>query len=246
MCGYVVRTRGQCPTGCWHAGAHCAALRRARVRPRVREHVDGRSGDVGHVLLGVCSGHVLMVQRLFRLDRSLLAHELNTWTMLQSACINARTPEMLEILCQHALRIADMRNDSSILHALAQAADKEGHIRLLHNYGSGDIINYRDRSGATALLLACDPCMVGNIGAFLDTGNCDTNVADKNGRTPLILCAMDGRTSIIRLLVAYGCKVDETQLYKGKNAQQWAEEGKHDECAKFLRDLHNALMHCLV
>jgi ankyrin repeat protein len=63
------------------------------------------------------------------------------------------------------------------------------------------------------------------VGLFLQAGM-DSESADEQGRTALILAATEGHTAIVKTLVANGADVKDTDE-QGKTALIWAAESDH-------------------
>jgi len=71
----------------------------------------------------------------------------------------------------------------------------------------GSVVNWRDRDGGTALILAVDHCRDGRIVQILLKAGAETNAADKFGNTALIIASQSGNERAVQELIAAGADV---------------------------------------
>ncbi len=115
---------------------------------------------------------------------------------------NGRTP--LHRFCAHEALIA--RNVKQKNRALAHGAltidprDRKKMILLALSKGHGFNVNARDKSGATALHLACKAGNLKVAMILMTDHQAKPNVADKKGRTPFHYAVIDGKMEMIRAL----------------------------------------------
>ncbi len=65
---------------------------------------------------------------------------------------------------------------------------------------------------------------------------CNLNVTDKDGDTPLIEAVRNNKTDTVRALVEAGCDI-AIRGYKNKTAAEWAKERGHHAIAEYLRSI---------
>lgn len=105
-------------------------------------------------------------------------------------------------------------------------------VKLLIEHGAD--INQRDpQFGQLPLHRSCEQGVLNLIEFFLDCGM-DPNSKDGTGQSSLCIAAEHGRTDVCKLLLDRGAKPSLDARYKGMTPKQWAEKGRHYDCASIL------------
>ena len=108
-------------------------------------------------------------------------------------------------------------------------------------------VNARNRNGYTALIRTVNSYRYGlwsrdlfdesrnsKLLEKLISAGIDVNAGTNNGYTALHLAAMGGIDSVIRILIDAGADVGIRDESYGKTAEEWAQEGRHNETAQLI------------
>jgi len=71
---------------------------------------------------------------------------------------------------------------------------------------------------------------------LLGRADVNPNIADRNGRTPIICAAMAGNEAFVKMLLEREDVDVNTADLSGQTAASWAAQKGHDRIAKLLRD----------
>ena len=173
-------------------------------------------------------------------DASLLVS--STESMLMSACANG-TPDMASLILDYHpdINYQDIYGNN----ALTRAVGNFGHYRQLvpmllntginpnSNVGSSGKINYTALYKITNQALQTqDEIDYDIIRLFLEKG-ANPNLADKNGKTPLMNASYKGNLAIVKMLLEFGA--DPTlKDYKGQSALDMAQKKGHQDVIQLL------------
>ena len=173
-------------------------------------------------------------------DASLLVS--STESMLMSACAYG-TPDMVSLVLDHHpdINYQDIYGNN----ALTKAVGNFGHYRKMvpmllnvgvnpnSNVGSSGKINYTALYKITNQALQTqDEIDYDIIRLFLEKG-ADPNLADKNGKVPLMNAAYKGNLAIVKMLLEF--HADPTlKDYKGQSALDMAHKKGHQDIIQLL------------
>lgn len=107
------------------------------------------------------------------------------------------------------------------LHAAAAKGDIAGIQKLL---SQGVAIDARDRTGATALLVASHGNQIAAAEALIDAG-ADVNAKDNINDSPYLYAGARGHVEILKMTLAHGADLKSTNRYGGTALIPAAERG---------------------
>lgn len=119
-------------------------------------------------------------------------------------------------------------NETS-LHAAAARGDVAGIEKLL---SEGTSIDARDRTGATALLVATHGNQIAAAKALIDAG-ADVNAKDNINDSPYLYAGARGHLDILKMTLSHGADLKSTNRYGGTALIPAAERG-HVETVRTL------------
>ncbi|PAA59752.1 hypothetical protein BOX15_Mlig012150g1 [Macrostomum lignano] len=141
------------------------------------------------------------------------------------------------ILDENVLQIETNRPDNMRQTPLMLAAHS-GHDEVVSELLQMDAdLNLEDRLGYTALTHAAKNNFAKVVKILLDSGS-SIRPADRFGNTPVIWAARQGCQEVLKVLSE---RIDSLQYWEvvgeyKRTSLQWAELGKHWECAAFIRE----------
>ena len=101
----------------------------------------------------------------------------------------------------------------------------------------GALINYRCKSGGTALTTASSGGKMGHV-MFLIENKCDLNITEGNrGETALIRAARKGQMAVARVLVDAGADITIRDKKRNKTAAEHANDRGAWDLHKYLKNL---------
>lgn len=164
---------------------------------------------------------------------------------LQAAQENiVREPVLIEIA---KFGTYDMLKDEILHHKKPNITGKEQKTALMHvSYrGGADMVGLlvaqgadkrpKDIYGNIALHYAVQSGVLAAVEALQDKAT--INIANKNGKTPLIFAAELGYIDIAKYLINAGAAIHLSD-YTGKTAADWAKQNKHEALLQLLQQNH--------
>jgi ankyrin repeat protein len=134
----------------------------------------------------------------------------------------------LALACISSVASGAAMNETS-LHAAAAKGDVAGIQKLL---SEGAAIDARDRTGATALLVATHGNQIAAAKVLIDAG-ADVNAKDNIDDSPYLYAGARGHLEILKMTLSYGADLKSTNRYGGTALIPAAERG-HVETVRTL------------
>ena len=103
-------------------------------------------------------------------------------------------------------------------------------------------MNDKDIDGETLLYKEAGAGYVKKCNKLLSRG-ANTEIANKNGRTPLSIAAIRGHENVCGVLLKAGAAVDHVSKYNGDTPLYWAAYGGHDKVCELLLEAGAAVDH---
>ena len=129
--------------------------------------------------------------------------------------------------------------DAAEAHRLGEsfldAAYNDNIIFLKHIYNQGCNVEYKDRGGRNALLIASRMSHTEICTYLIKVAKVDVNVSNKkDGHTALHHVCENGNVDIVKLLIKYDARINVKEKYDGKSPLECAAYNGYFEIARYL------------